>query len=305
MSLIGAPVDDIVLAPPHTVPKTSSGKIRRVAARDYYERGPDSVRPQAVWLQFVRLALAGVAPQLKRGWRVVRGLAFAARAYAAFIVTAVPIFAMAMTRQAGPTWKVGGVMTRLFLKLSGIPFLVRGRENLPPGPVVLAPNHTSYLDALVLIAIFGPRPFSFIAKREFLGNWVMRTLLAGFDTVFVERFDVQAAAGHADELAEAAKAGKSLAIFPEGTLLRRPGLLAFRTGAFQVAAQAGIPVVPIALRGVRSVLRDGTWFPRRYPIAVTIGAPIAPEGNDWNAAVKLRDRVRAEVLKYCGEADAS
>ena len=56
MNLIGAPVDDIVLAPPHTVPKTSSGKIRRVAARDYYERGPDAVRPQAVWLQFVRLA---------------------------------------------------------------------------------------------------------------------------------------------------------------------------------------------------------------------------------------------------------
>jgi len=134
---------------------------------------------------------------------------------------------------------------------------------------------------------------------------VMRTLLSGFGTVFVERFDVQKSAEHADELVEAAKAGKSLAIFPEGTLLRRPGLLPFRTGAFQVAAQAGIPVVPIALRGVRSVLRDGTWFPRRYPIAVTIGAPIAPEGNDWNAAVKLRDRVRAEVLKYCGEADAS
>ena len=138
--LIGAPVDDIVLAPPHTVPKTSSGKIRRVAARDYYERGPDSVRPQAVWLQFVRLALAGVAPQLKRGWRVVRGLAFGARAYAAFILTAMPIFPMAMTQNVPLTWKVGGVMTRLFLRLAGIPFLVRGRENLPPGPVVLAPT---------------------------------------------------------------------------------------------------------------------------------------------------------------------
>jgi hypothetical protein len=50
---------DIVLAPPHTVPKTSSGKIRRVAAREYYERGASGVRPQAVWLQFVRLVLAG------------------------------------------------------------------------------------------------------------------------------------------------------------------------------------------------------------------------------------------------------
>src|SRR6185436_19732689 len=67
LSLLGGPVDDIVLAPPHTVPKTSSGKIRRVAAREYYERGASAVRPQAVWLQFVRLAVAGVAPRLARG----------------------------------------------------------------------------------------------------------------------------------------------------------------------------------------------------------------------------------------------
>ncbi len=304
LNLIGSPVDDIVLAPPHTVPKTSSGKIRRVAAREYYERGPEAVRPQAVWLQFIRLAAAGVAPQMRRGWRVVRGIAFAAWAYVVFLFIAIPIFAAAATKNVRLTWKVGGVMTRLFFPLSGIPLIARGLQNIPPGPVVLAPNHTSYLDALVLVALLGPRPFSFIAKREFLDNPVMRLLLTGFGCVFVERFDVQAAAGHADELAEAAKRGQSLGIFPEGTLLRRPGLLPFRLGAFQVAAQAGIPVVPIALRGVRSVLRDGTWYARRHPIAVTFSAPIAPEGTDWNAAVRLRDRVRAEVLKHCGEPDA-
>ena len=58
VSLIGGPVDDIVLAPPHTVPKTSSGKIRRVAAREYYERGPSAARSSSVPLQFVRLVLA-------------------------------------------------------------------------------------------------------------------------------------------------------------------------------------------------------------------------------------------------------
>jgi hypothetical protein len=54
---------------------------------------------------------------------------------------------------------------------------------------------------------------------------------------------------------------------------------------------------------VRSVLRDGTWYLRRAPVSVTIGNPIAPEGSDWNAAVKLRDVVRAEILKHCGEPD--
>jgi 1-acyl-sn-glycerol-3-phosphate acyltransferase len=303
LNLIGSPVDDIVLAPPHTVPKTSSGKIRRVAARDYYERGPEAVKPQAVWLQFTRLVIAGIVPQLRRGWRVVRGILFALRAYLAFALTMWPIFLAAATKNVALTWKVSGVLTRLFLRLAGLPVLVRGRQHIPPGPVVLAPNHTSYLDALVLVSILAPRNYSFIAKREFLANPVMRLLLTGFGCVFVERFDVQRSAEHADELVQAAASGTSLAIFPEGTLRRRTGLMPFRTGAFQVAAQAGIPVVPVSLRGIRSVLRDGTWYARRHPMVVSFGAPVYPEGKDWNAAVHLRDRVRGEVLKYCGEPD--
>jgi hypothetical protein len=59
----------------------------------------------------------------------------------------------------------------------------------------------------------------------------------------------------------------------------------------------------VALRGVRSVLRDGTWYPRRAPIAATFGAPIQPDGDDWNATLRLRDGVRAEILKHCGEPD--
>ena len=152
LNLIGSPVDDIVLAPPHTVPKTSSGKIRRAAARDYYERGPDAVRPQAVWLQFLRLAAAGVAPQLRRGWRVARGMLFALRAYLLFVVTAVPIFAVAATKRVDLTWKVAARRAASSCARAAS-LLVRGRENIPPGPVVLAPNHTSYLDALVLVAM--------------------------------------------------------------------------------------------------------------------------------------------------------
>jgi 1-acyl-sn-glycerol-3-phosphate acyltransferase len=92
-------------------------------------------------------------------------------------------------------------------------------------------------------------------------------------------------------------------VFPEGTLLRHTGLLPFRTGAFLTAVHAQLPVVPVALRGVRSVLRDETWYLRRAPISITISPAVAPEGSDWNAALKLRDRVRADILKHCGEPD--
>jgi 1-acyl-sn-glycerol-3-phosphate acyltransferase len=80
-----------------------------------------------------------------------------------------------------------------------------------------------------------------------------------------------------------------------------PGLMPFRMGAFVTAAQAGVPVVPIAIRGTRSILRSEQWLPRRGVISITINSPIAPQGNDWSAAIKLRDAARADILHFCGE----
>jgi 1-acyl-sn-glycerol-3-phosphate acyltransferase len=304
LSLIGAPVDDIVLAPPHTVPKTSSGKIRRVAAREYYERGPSAVKPSAVWWQFAKLVAAGIGPQLRRGWRVALGAAFAARFWLVFALIFPVVLSSSFLVPGRATWRIAGACARFLLRLSGIPLAARGLENLPAGgPFVLAANHTSYLDGAALLAVLDWKNYAFVAKQELKGNAVSKTILAGIGAVFVERFDVQKSAEHADELVDAAKRGVSLIVFPEGTLLRHTGLMPFRAGAFQVAAQAGIPVVPVALRGIRSVLRDGTWYPRRAPISVTVGAPIAPEGSDWAAALKLRDAVRSQILKHCGEPD--
>jgi acyl carrier protein len=304
IGLIGAPVDDVVLAPPHTVPKTSSGKIRRVAAREYYERGPSAVRPQAVWWQLVRLSAAGLVPQLRRGWRIVRGVAFALWAWLLLAVAFGVIIAAALVAPGRRTWSVAQRSARAFFRLAGIPVAVHGLENLPAsGPYVIAANHTSYLDGVVLVSLLPWHDNAFVAKRELAGHFISRTFIGGVGAYFVERFDVQKSAEHADELVAAVRGGKTLIVFPEGTLRRQAGLMAFRGGAFQTAAQAGVPVVPLALRGVRSVLRDETWYLRRAPVSVTIGAPVAPEGTDWNAAVKLRDRVRAEILRHCGEPD--
>jgi len=306
IGLIGAPVDDIVLAPPHTVPKTSSGKIRRVAAREYYERGPSAVKPQAVWWQLARLALASVAPQMRRGWRVARGMLYALWAWLLFGVLFLGILVVSKLSPGRRAWNFSGACARLLFRALGIPLAVRGLENIPAaGPFVLAANHTSYLDGAVLLAALGWRNYAFVAKRELAGNALTRIFLTGIGVEFVERFDVAKSAGDAGELIGAAKRGVSLIIFPEGTLSRQTGLMPFRTGAFQVAAQAGIPVMPAALRGLRSVLRDGRWYPRRAPVAVTFGAPVAPEGEDWAAAVRLRDRVRADILRHCGEPDLS
>ncbi|MDH4190512.1 MAG: AMP-binding protein [Betaproteobacteria bacterium] len=304
VTLTGGPADDIVLAPPQTVPKTSSGKIRRVAAREFYERGPTSVKPVPVWWQFVRLAAAGLAPQARRLLQVLGGALFALRAWTVLALLFPAVAIAALTAPVGVAWAVGRVVARVFLRLSGIAVLARGTAHLESaGATVIAANHTSYLDVVVLLSLLRYRHHAFVAKREFLDNFAMRSLLRGFGTLFVERFDVRTSAAHAEELSAAAQHGRSLIVFPEGGFTRDTGLKPFRTGAFQAAALAGIPVIPVALRGVRSVLRDGTWWPRRATIAVTVGAPRRARGSDWSAAVALRDAVREDILQSCGEPD--
>jgi 1-acyl-sn-glycerol-3-phosphate acyltransferase len=163
-------------------------------------------------------------------------------------------------------------------------------------------NHASYLDGILVVAALA-QPRSFVAKRELLDHWVPRVFLKAIGSVFVDRLDAQRGVEDTRQFTAAARAGQSLIVFPEGTFRRMPGLLPFRMGAFVIAAQSGVPVVPVTLRGSRSALRDGQWLFHRGRLSVTISTPIEPAGNDWNAAIRLRDAARAEILRLCGEPD--
>jgi 1-acyl-sn-glycerol-3-phosphate acyltransferase len=167
---------------------------------------------------------------------------------------------------------------------------------------VFVSNHTSYVDSLILTAVLPPGAH-FAAKREFASVPVLGWLLARFGTRFVERFDAREAIEGARELASATRAGESLVLYPEGTFTREPGLRPFHMGAFVAAAQSGRPVVPVALRGTRPVLRDGSWLPRRAPVEVHIEKPLAPRGSGWSDALALRDAARRAILAHCGEPD--
>jgi 1-acyl-sn-glycerol-3-phosphate acyltransferase len=121
--------------------------------------------------------------------------------------------------------------------------------------------------------------------------------------LFVERVEIEQEIADIRHIAEAARDCGLLVIFPEGGLTRVPGLMPFKLGAFSVAASAGLPIVPIALRGTRSVLRGDQWFPRHGRIAVTIGDVLTPQHRSFAEAVRLRDAARAAILAGCGEPD--
>ena len=304
LELLGTPTDEIVLAPPQTVLKTSSGKIRRAATREVFLSGAIGAPGRAAWRQVARIGLASLSGDARRLARRIAAWAHAARVYAMFLALA-PIAWLVAVLAPGraSAWRGTRMIARAMVRLSGLRLAVEGIEHLESASTCVAvANHASYIDGLVVIAAVA-RPFGFVAKRELKGNFITHWFLRGIGAEFVERFDVERSVGDSARLVQLGHAGESLFFFPEGTLTRVPGLMAFRLGAFQVAAGAGLPVVPIALAGTRWVLRDGSWFPREGEVRVIIGKPIAPDGTDWNAAVRLRDAARAEILRHCGEPD--
>ena len=93
-----------------------------------------------------------------------------------------------------------------------------------------------------------------------------------------------------------------LVVGSDDAILDRIRLLRpFRLGAFEAAAAAGAPVIPIALRGSREVLPADTYIPHPRKIHVWIGDAIRPVGRDWKAVVDLRDRAGDAIAAHCGE----
>ena len=163
-------------------------------------------------------------------------------------------------------------------------------------------DHASWIDGPVLAAVL-PQSFHFVAgevlERQALNEFVLRRL----GHQFVERHQRAHGVADADRLAALVRAGQSLVIFPEGRLARAPGLRPFHMGAFVVAAETGVPAVPVAIRGTRTILRPEHRFPRRGAVDIAVGEPIWPSGADWAAAVELQHAARNAVMRLSGEPD--
>ena len=230
-------------------------------------------------------------------------LVFSLRVWAAFLLFGVPatlyvIVLPGRKHRRRAARRVG----RILFRLAGILLRVTGLENLPAGTCFLACNHASYLDGPLLIAVLPPR-FGFVIKREAIGTPLVGWLLRRLGSEFVERFDTNIARKDANRLIQLARGGVSLGVFPEGTFRKEPGLRAFHLGTFLAATRAGIPVVPVVIRGARAILPGETLRPRPGRVEVALLAPVMAGGKRGDDARALRDAVRANILMHCGEPD--
>ncbi len=301
---IGEPAEDIVLAPPHAVLKTSSGKLRRAATRTAYEDHSLGRAHAAPLVQMLRLMTESSVLRLRRTRAAVARVTYGLYAWGIVLVIGVPaVLRIALCREQAHAWHLNHLAASRLIRAWRIPFTAKW-ETPPdlPEPHVVVANHCSYLDSIFVAALL-PRPHIVVAKAELQRIPLFGAYLRSLGIIFVERSAAEKRVREVPQMKDALATGTSVIIFPEGTFTRDPGLRAFHLGAFEIAVACGAPIIALTLSGTRRVLRDGQWLPRRLPVSAVIGAPLPARGGPdaFSAAVQLRDAARAQILRHCGE----
>lgn len=305
LDVLGLPPDVVILVPPRTIPKTSSGKIRRAAVKQLYEADLLEQPARSLRMQLLRLQLSAAKALMRRFLRQAGSLAYAAYWWAVLCAVAIITWSLVIVLPS-KAMRYSSIhhLARLFLRLTGTAVVTSGLERLQLRNAVVVANHSSYLDGLVMVAV-SQSPLTFIAKAELAGQTIAGPFLRRLGALFAHRGEAVGGVEDTHQQQQAVRAGETIMSFPEGTLTRMPGLLEFHLGPFAVAAKESLPVLPVTIRGTRFILRGGQWFPQQGRITVTVDEQITPEAGDFDAARKVRDKTRAVILQRCGEPDLS
>ncbi len=157
------------------------------------------------------------------------------------------------------------------------PIRVEGARNVPrSGPVIVAANHISFYDTVVLMLATRRRTF-FIGKAEYLDSWTTRRLFPALGLIPIERQQAKKAMAALDVAADVLTSGNMLGIYPEGTRSRDGLLHRGHTGVAQLALMTGAPIVPVGIVGTDRIQPIGARVPRPFRGGVVrFGTPIDP-----------------------------
>jgi 1-acyl-sn-glycerol-3-phosphate acyltransferase len=191
---------------------------------------------------------------------------------------------------------------------------VEGLDNIPAtGPVIVASNHVSFADSLV-IPIVVPRKVVFLAKAQYFNGTGVKGALSrgwfgGLGMIPVDRDDTRAALASLDIALEVLGRGEAFGIYPEGTRSRDGRLYRGRTGVGHLALTSGAPVVPAGVWGTQDIQPVGSRIPRLARVTVRFGRPIRVAGEydgvpAGRARREVTDRVMAAIQELSGQEQA-
>lgn len=178
-----------------------------------------------------------------------------------------------------------------------LPVTITGKENIKPGQsYVFVANHQSMLDVWI---IYGWLPviFKWLMKAELRKVPFVGSACKAAGHVFVDRSSPMAAKKSLEEVEKALTNGICTVIFPEGTRTLNGEVGRFKRGAFQIALELNLPIIPISLSGCYEAMNRKAKYVTWHPIHMHIGEPILPEQFDKENPMTTIDIIRQEVIK--------
>jgi 1-acyl-sn-glycerol-3-phosphate acyltransferase len=205
-------------------------------------------------------------------------------------------------RSAYPTYRLGRRWNWLVAKFMGVTFSISGVEKVVPGTsYIITPNHQSFADILALFVSL-PKPFRWVIKKELLKIPLFGRALMATGAICLDRADKERSVQSLQEGTNKLEDGWSVLIYPEGT--RTPdGLLhPFKKGAFMMAVQTGIPILPVTCNGAFKIMPKNNLLFRPGHVTLTIGDPIVTEGLTVNDVPQLMERTWQAINQHLNPA---
>jgi 1-acyl-sn-glycerol-3-phosphate acyltransferase len=195
-------------------------------------------------------------------------------------------------------WALFGA--RNWLRLSGMKVRVRGLENLDPKQsYVFIANHRSFLDTATLFYHLRRR-IGILAKKELLKVPILGYGMGFVNILAIDRSNRESAFRTTKAATDRLRAGISFGVFAEGTRARPGELLPFKKGGFYMALEAGVPVVPVAMKYTDELMGKGTGVARPGTIEMVVLTPIPTEGLTGADVKSLAERTREAVAEELG-----
>jgi 1-acyl-sn-glycerol-3-phosphate acyltransferase len=181
-------------------------------------------------------------------------------------------------------WALFGA--RNWLRLSCMNVQVSGAEHLDPNQTyVFISNHRSYLDTATLFAYTGRR-LGLLAKKELLNVPILGYGMGFVNIMAIDRSNRERALKTVEAATDRIRSGRSFAVFAEGTRARPGEFLPFKKGAFYMAAQAGVSIVPVAIKNTDWLMGKGTGEARAGTIEMIMLPPVPTTGVSTDEDVK-------------------
>lgn len=200
-------------------------------------------------------------------------------------------------------WALFGA--RNWLRLSGVEIKVKGREHLDPNQsYVFVSNHRSYLDTATLFAYAGRR-IGMLAKKELLKVPILGFGMGFVNIMAIDRSNRERALQTTEAATARIRSGRSFGVFAEGTRAKPGVLMPFKKGAFYMAAQAGVPIVPVAIKHTDRLMGKGTGEARSGTIEMVLLPPVETKSCQSDDDISnLVDRVRSMVSQELNDSHA-